>query len=206
MRPFWVLAAALAFIAALVFADSAAAAVLPVTSLTDPGDGVCDATCTLRDAILASNASTGTRDDITFTVSGAILPATPLPALTDPVDIDGTTAPGFTTGAPTLELDGSSLGASDFGLQLSAGQSLVLGLTIDSFGVGVVIDSDANQVYGNLIGTDAFNSQTRGNKGSGVSLGGANNVVGGASPGQRNVISGNGFAAVQGSGVGLGGT
>jgi CSLREA domain-containing protein len=39
---------------------------LVVTSTADPGDGVCDASCTLRDALLAANADGAGTDDIQF--------------------------------------------------------------------------------------------------------------------------------------------
>lgn len=48
---------------------------LIVNQLGDAGDGVCDATCTLRDAITASNASTGVKN-ITFSLP-TCLPASP---------------------------------------------------------------------------------------------------------------------------------
>jgi CSLREA domain-containing protein len=39
---------------------------LVVTSAADPGDGTCDASCTLRDALLAANADGSGADDIQF--------------------------------------------------------------------------------------------------------------------------------------------
>ncbi len=39
---------------------------LVVTSAADPGDGTCDASCTLRDALLAANADGSGSDDIQF--------------------------------------------------------------------------------------------------------------------------------------------
>jgi CSLREA domain-containing protein len=59
-----------------------------VTSLVDPGDGICDATCTLREAIDATNAVPGA-DTITFNVDGTITLGSMLPAISDAVTIDG---------------------------------------------------------------------------------------------------------------------
>src|SRR3954451_10029673 len=50
----------------VAFAPSALAApqLYTVNSAADPGDGTCDATCTLRDALMDSNASAGDHDVI----------------------------------------------------------------------------------------------------------------------------------------------
>jgi len=64
-------------------------------NLVVQGDGTCDATCTLRDAIIAANANDGA-DTITFTGDGAdqIVYPGPLPAIdaSDGITIDGTGA------------------------------------------------------------------------------------------------------------------
>src|ERR1051326_4461602 len=66
----------------------------------NPGDGFCNdgtGNCTLRAAIMESNAFPGT-DAIAFNIAGAgvhtISPASALPAITDAVIIDGYTQPG----------------------------------------------------------------------------------------------------------------
>jgi CSLREA domain-containing protein len=64
------------------------AADFTVNQLADPGDGTCDGSCTLRDAILAANASAGA-DSIDFGVGGAIVLVSALPAITDGLTIDG---------------------------------------------------------------------------------------------------------------------
>jgi predicted outer membrane repeat protein len=67
------LAAGAAAGATALFAPGAQAATLTVTTTSDAGDGVCDATCTLRDAVGVSNAN-DEHDSITFAsgVSGTI--------------------------------------------------------------------------------------------------------------------------------------
>jgi CSLREA domain-containing protein len=67
----------------------------------------------------------------------------------------------------------------------------------DDRGIYIYGDSDVsatgNAVYGNYIGTDATGTAVLGNGGSGICIGKytANNFVGGNTPGERNVISGN---------------
>jgi CSLREA domain-containing protein len=74
------------------------AAALTVTSTVDPGDGVCDADCTLCEAIEAANDAPGP-DTISFalpdhsviTLSGSVLPL-----ITETLTIDGSTAASLT--------------------------------------------------------------------------------------------------------------
>src|SRR6202521_4080735 len=67
-----------------------------VSSLADSGPG------SLRAAITSVNADT-TADEIDFSVAGVIkLTSGALPAITNTVKIDGSTAPGF-AGAPVVE-------------------------------------------------------------------------------------------------------
>ena len=89
----------------------AQAATFTVNSTADPGDGVCDASeCTLREAISAANAGSGT-DTIAFNIPGdgphTIRPTSALPTITDPVIIDGYTQPGASpnTNGPGLGLN-----------------------------------------------------------------------------------------------------
>ena len=60
------------------------------------------------------------------------------------------------------------------------------GITIQGLG------SDDNRVLGNIIGTDATGTKALGNLGGGIVIksGASNNVVGGDTPGARNLISG----------------
>ena len=75
-------------------------ATFTVTSVDDPGNGICDSTCTLREAIVAANAtgSATAIDEIRFNIPGAgphtIILGTALPALTQSVTIDGYSQPG----------------------------------------------------------------------------------------------------------------
>ena len=195
--------------------------VITVNSAADPAavelcGGPCAAGghgCTLREAMDLANATPGT-DTIAFDIKGphTISVRSPFPTVSDPVVIDGTTQPGF-SGKPLIELDGS-LADRVTGLDLRAGHSVVRGLVINRFFVGIAVGSGDNTIQGNFIGTDPSGTIARGNEYMGVSaaffgLWGSpvfnNNLIGGATPLDRNLISGNGWGvrAWRGSGVRL---
>ena len=74
-------------------------ATFTVSNTDDSGAG------SLRDAVTAANAA-GSTSTIAFAVQGTITLASHLPAITQAVAIDATTAPGYTAGgAPQVELD-----------------------------------------------------------------------------------------------------
>ena len=133
--------------------------VITVNSAADSVDfdlcgGPCGAGadgCTLREAIDLANATPGT-DTIVFDIAGrrTISLKAPLPPVTDPAVIDGTTQPGF-SGKPLIELDGSLAGRA-VGLDLMGGQSVVKGLVINRFYVGINARSGDNTIKGNFIG------------------------------------------------------
>ncbi|HXV77666.1 MAG TPA: hypothetical protein VD788_15235, partial [Candidatus Polarisedimenticolaceae bacterium] len=119
-----------------------------VTNTNDAGAG------SLRQAMLDSNAAAGA-DDITFDIPGggphSIVLSSPLPAITDTVQIDGATQPGF-AGTPLVSLVGNGAGDAN-GLTLAAGSdgSVVRSLNIRGFSVtptcnlsGAICVSDAD--------------------------------------------------------------
>ena len=170
---------------------TASAVELKVVTLGDTGDGTCDATCTLRDAIDDANATTIV-DTITFDIPDSpITPTSPLPGIQDPVIIDGFSDPT----SERVELDGSAAGAGADGLRLStADNSTIKGLVINGFlGDGIHIQPGAtlNRVEGNYIGTDAAGTAADPNGAEGVHVEGENNTIGGSTAEARNVISGN---------------
>jgi CSLREA domain-containing protein len=121
-----------------------------VNTAEDSDDGECSFVhCTLREAI---NAANNTAETIAFNISGSgpfiIQPLSALPALTQPVSLDGTTQPG---GA--VVLDGSLAGPDADGLTLAGGDSFVRGFTITNFGcTGIVLDGAGdNLIEGNMI-------------------------------------------------------
>jgi CSLREA domain-containing protein len=101
----------------LALSSVANAATYTVNSTADPGDGTCDATCTLRDAIIASNAIPG-QDTIDFggivlptdTVPVTIMLFSRLPVISDSVIMEASIAetralPGNPVKRPGIELN-----------------------------------------------------------------------------------------------------
>ncbi len=185
----------------------------------EPDFGVCNPTlCTLRTAITVANNTPG-KDTIDFSIPRAgvqsIRPTEPLPAITDPVVIDGYTQFGSEPNTRAIgndaqllvELDGVNAGAAATGLRIEADDVTVRGFIIQHFGdAGVSINGDVNKVEGNFIGTDPTGRRAGpGNAEAGVSIfGGERNTVGGNTPAARNLISANGGAGVSIFGPSLG--
>lgn len=155
--------------------------------------------CTLRAAIQQANAVAGT-DTIQFAVgSGAITitPNSPLPFISSPVIIDGTTQPGALPGFPLVELDGTNVTTAN-GLHITAGGSTVRGLVINRFGSPasqgsgiVLVNSGGNHIAGNYIGTNVAGTADLGSAGNGIYVSSPNNIIGGTTAADRNVIAGN---------------
>src|SRR4051812_13641582 len=97
--------------------------------------GANDGPGSFRQAILDSNGTPGP-DTIAFNIGAGgvqtIRPTAPLPNVTDPVVIDGTTQPGY-AGTPIVELNGRQAGTGTTGLTITAGNSTVRGLVVNSF-------------------------------------------------------------------------
>ena len=85
---------------------------------------------------------------------------TALPTITDPVEINGTTQPGWSVGNPAIVLNGQMSGPGADGLRITAGGSTVLGLLIQGFGgAGIHLSSlGSNRIAGNVLGTDPSSS------------------------------------------------
>ena len=159
-----------------------------VTTTADSGMG------SLRNAIDYSNATPGFMESIRFNIPGTgphtIAPATPLPTIADPVEIDGNSQPGFVSGSPVIKLDGTNSVAT--GLDITAGNSRVRGLQIVRFTTaGIKLRTAGNNfIDGNFVGTDVAGAAGLGN-GRGIDVSTANNTIGGTAAGAGNVISGN---------------
>ena len=171
----------------------------------------CDANhCSLREAITAVNSNSGT-GDISFHLLGSltIKPTSPLPPILQPVTIDGTTQLGY-SGTPIVELDGTSVTGFP-GLQIIGGNSEVKGLVINRFGTGgIFLLSSHNIVDNNYIGTDVTGQIPLGNGGDGILVTQSflltpitNNIIGGTTPQERNIISGNGITGTAGISIQL---
>jgi titin len=183
-----------------------------VTNTGDSGPG------SLRHAILDSNAATGGTNTIDFEIPGpgvqVIAPASPLPAITRSVLIDGRSQPGF-AGTPLIELDGSQAGTAD-GLTITGPDVTVRGLDIGGFGQGAGIHitgagATRDWIYGDFLGTDPSGTQAQANDyGVEIDGGAAKNLIGTNGDGvndtvERNVISGNQFAGIWINGQGTDG-
>jgi hypothetical protein len=111
--------------------------VFTVSNSADSGPG------SLRQAILDANDSPG-MDTIQFRIPGngahSLNLQAALPQVVDPVEIDGTTQPGY-AGMPLIELNGSNAPAGAHGLLLLAGGCTIRGLVINRFpGDGIHIE------------------------------------------------------------------
>jgi len=159
-----------------------------VNTLADAGPG------SLRQAIILANAHKGA-DAIDFSVAGTIALRSALPAVTGPLELDGSSAPGY-AGKPVVTLDFQN----NAGLVVSAGadgsviQSLSL---VDSSGAGVSLAASGVTVAGNYIGLQADGVTTESNRGDGVAIlaGSHDNMIGNGDSTSSfqlsNVISGN---------------
>lgn len=185
----------------------------------DLGDGECGVfsarggrACSLRAAIGQANATPG-RDTINFNIGGpigvkTISVASDLPDITDPLSIDGYSQPGSsintlakgTNAVLMVRLDGNNTAGN--GIEIVADDVVVRGLAIGRFNFNGIEVDDAEgvgapsgvRIQGNFVGTDASGTVALPNRFNGLNLreSGGDNTVGGTSPSQRNLISGNG--------------
>jgi CSLREA domain-containing protein len=179
------------------------------------GNGTCDTAtgdCTLRAAIVEANRNVGP-NTIAFNIPGqgvqTIRLGSKLPDLTDgsgPTTIDGYTQPGSSPNTDPrasnakimVQVQGGGPDLFD-GLTITSPGNLVRGLgffnlnkSMFLFGAG----AHDNRIAGNFIGTNAAatvgaTANVSHANGVHISGGASGNVVGGASPADRNVLSGN---------------
>jgi parallel beta-helix repeat protein len=166
-----------------------------IFTVTDPGDAPTGQT--LRAAILAVDVAGGPTT-IDFSLPNTNTPNTiqltgPLPTITSPVTIDGTSQPGW-SGTPVVTIDGTNAEAGAIGLTLDAPGVVVKGLAIGKFsGEGILIEgSGGDQVVGSLIGLTDLGEMAAPNVTAGIVINNSpNNSIGGATLGARNFISAN---------------
>lgn len=179
-----------------------------ISNLTaNPG---ADGVISLREAIEAANNEAGTdtiafnipATDTGYQVSGiagtwTVSLTGSLPILTDGgTIISGTTQVDLNPDGPEIEISGASMGSGPC-LDIRSAGNVIHGLVINRCafsGVSIQLTgANTNTVSGNYIGTDASGSSDLGNAFIGVAIrdGVQGNVVGGDSPEERNVISGN---------------
>jgi CSLREA domain-containing protein len=170
-----------------------------VNTNDDLDDGLCDDThCSLREAINISNTTAG-QQIITFDIPGAsphtIELCDTLPAITDPVLIDGTLEPDYPfNGGPVVAIapsQGTSCSPPPYGLWFDVGNSVVRGISVVGFdqpGASVSGGIILHAGNGSLIERDYIGllpgGTPWGNR-NGILLGSATHQI------AENVISGN---------------
>lgn len=182
------------------------------------GDGVCQASvttagkCTLRAAIQEANAHAGP-DTIAFNIPGggvqSIQLKATLPALSDasgPTFVDGYTQPGaapnsdpaISNAALAVQVVGTGPTTYD-AIPITSAGNTVRGIAFYNLRRSIFLYGSGagnNVIVGNFIGTNAagtFAASSTQLNANGVDLtqGAANTRIGGSSPAERNVISGN---------------
>jgi hypothetical protein len=194
----------LAAIVLAATASTAAAATFTVTNTNDSGAG------SLRQAITDANNSGGA-DTIAFNVSGTgcngsgvctIAPTTALPVIVSPVLIDGYTQPGSSSNTLAqgalntvlkIVLSGVGLPAqTGLSIAQNGGGSTIRGLVVNGgFNYGILSSlSNGNTVRGCFIGVNAAGTATSPNDTGLSAQSGTGFTVGGPSPSDRNLVSG----------------
>lgn len=159
----------------------------------------------------------GINDTINFNIAGAgvktINIGSALPVILKPVTINGYSQGGAAVNTLAngdnalilVELNGAGAGAGVNGLTLGVGSdgSTIRGLTVNRFtGHGILILSDGNFISGNFVGvnpagTTRMPNGTFPNSGDGIRVESAsNNLVGGSTSAERNIVSGNAIVGI----------
>lgn len=171
---------------------------------TNPAAPICSdaqGECTLRGAIQAANILGGSQT-IDFDIPGdgvpVVSPATPLPAITAQVTIDGTSQPGG--GAVRIDGGGAVVGN---GLTVRASHSTLEGVSVSGFqGAGLALQGTG----GVQVTRGAFSD----NGGDGIQVGDSSNAtLGGSLPSDAITVTGNKGAGVEvksGRGIAIGQT
>jgi hypothetical protein len=121
----------------------------------------------------------------------------PLPPIQNALVLDAQTQPGWQQN-PIVQLDGSNAGVGANGLEILAPGCTIKGLILGGFdGAGLSISDLDCTVMGNWIGLDATGTGALMNHGDGIQVWADNAILGGSTPAERNVISGNGGDGVR---------
>lgn len=194
----------------LVVAGPAAAATFTVTNTNPSGTG------SLAKAIADANLTTDP-DLIEFDIDSAtaFLPiAGPLPAITQPLTIDGYTQFGTTKNTAVndtnnafvrIEIDAAAVGVGAAAISIDAGPTTIRGLAVKNIpvkAIGIDIESaETSRVEGCFIGTNASGTVDASN-GTGIVIR-TSASIGGSGVDDRNLISGNDAAGIQLRGSGM---
>jgi hypothetical protein len=179
--------------------STAPAADFAVVNTNNQGPG------SLYQAITDANANAG-RDNIVFNIPGPgvhiiDVSSIGLPEIKDPVILDGYTQPGARPNTAAvgddavilIQIDNTQRGTSvSTGLVVSAGTSIVRGLSITGFGnygISLIGPGASNIIEGNFIGLAPDGVTAMANN-TGIELGTPGNLIGGTTPAARNVVAG----------------
>lgn len=194
------------------------AATITVDSLFDSNPIAVDNNCTLREAIVSANTNASddctvgdaapTVDTIEFSVEGTITLALELPPTSEPVTIDGYTAPtaaantdaAATNANLTVVIDA---GGAANGLPVDSAAT-IRGLVIQNYsqnGIELRSGGGSSVIAGSFVGTSADGLSGSGATASedfGIRVrAGADNVtIGGTAPADRNLVSDNGVTGI----------
>ena len=121
----------------------------------------------------------------------------PLPPIQNALVLDAQTQPGWQQ-HPIVQIDGTNAGVGANGLEILAPGCTIKGLILGGFdGAGLTISDLDCTVMGNWIGLDASGAGALMNHGDGIQVWADNAILGGSTPAERNVISGNGGDGVR---------
>ncbi|MCD6115972.1 right-handed parallel beta-helix repeat-containing protein, partial [bacterium] len=197
------------FVIIFIFTSVLSADTFIVTSTSENGAG------SLREAINNSDSHTGA-DTIIFNIPATdagydplkgvwtIQVQTRLPAINDDSTfIDGSSQAIFigedsNPFGPEIVINGLHAGSFE-GLGINSNYNIVGSLTINGFSAGGIgIYGDNNKVYGCFIGPDYSGGGRVSGQGYGIfiSMGAADNIIGGTEEGERNIISGNKYSGL----------
>ena len=183
---------AICFITFLGYSLTCSATTFTVTNLNDSGPG------SLRAAIAAANADAAAPHTIVFdgTFNGTITLATVLPTITRATTIDGTTALGAVAGTPTITISGD--GGRET-LKITATDCVINSLCIIRSSInGILLNGGGNnKVIGCYIGINT-SGVAEANEARGIRIqNSSNNIIGGTTEAERNIISGNGTNGIR---------
>lgn len=170
-----------------------------VVNTNDSGAG------SLRQAIVDVGATPNVgADSIHFNIPGPgphrVNLLTPLPSPSQPVIIDGYSQPGASVNTANtndnavlkIQLDGAQMGSALDALIITNANNVIRGLSFTRFpALPLRLQGHSNLIDGNWIGVDPSGAAA-GNSSRGIIISSSGNLIGGASPGARNIIAANG--------------
>jgi CSLREA domain-containing protein len=126
----------------------------------------------------------------------------PLPALVKPMTITGLSEVGASLNTLAnadnakilIELNGANAGPNADGLLIgvTGAGSTIEGLCINRFSLnGIELQGGGSTITGNFVGTNPQGNAAQPNQNDGIHIKSSSNIIGGTTPGDRNIVSGN---------------